>query len=296
MKGGILKLAKRIPAVDRIWSKARLKSKFQTEIALVQNQSVSNSSKSSIIHFSINKAATTHVKGVLRKMAEANGMTPVRIHDYAFASDFPFLDLLTYEEMKQYKHIFREKGYMYSVFGGLIKNIDNLDRYKIILSIRDPRDILVSLYYSLAFSHPVPPTSSDKVNDFNQGRTHAQKISIEDHFKNESSNVMSIFKKYKTELLEKYSNVEILRYESMISDYSNWLQHLSSSAGLSLSDDLKAGLMQDFNKKKVKNENKYAHTRKGVAGDYKEKISGEIIKAFNDQYKELLDFFDYSTL
>ena len=47
--------------------------------------------------------------------------------------------------MENYKHIFKSKGYLYRVFGGMVEGIEDLENYKIVLATRDPRDILVSI-------------------------------------------------------------------------------------------------------------------------------------------------------
>ncbi len=123
---------------------------------LIKGTHKNNSSHPSILHFSLNKVATQYVKSILRRCAVENGMVTVGIHDYAFNSDFPYLDLLSAEEMEEYRYLFKPAGCLYSVFGGMIDGIPDLEKYKVVFVARDPRDLLVSNYYSMAHSHSAP--------------------------------------------------------------------------------------------------------------------------------------------
>ena len=71
-------------------------------------------------------------------------------------------------------------GYLYSVFGGMIEGIPSLEKYKVILVTRDPRDILVSDYYSIAYSHSVPSKTGNKYDKFMSKRNKAREYTIDD--------------------------------------------------------------------------------------------------------------------
>ncbi|MCG8320341.1 MAG: sulfotransferase domain-containing protein [Cytophagales bacterium] len=293
MKNNIKKLVKKIPIIKRVQKDRAFKKKFKVEIDLLKKKHRNNSEAKSIIHFSINKAATQYVKGVLTKMSNEHGLTPVAIHDYAFLTKMPYLDSLSIKEMEQYKHIFKPRGYLYSVFGGMIEGIDNLEKYNVVLSVRDPRDILVSNYYSTALSHPVPPEKSDKREEFLEVREWARSISIDEYVLSESDKVHAVFDRYRNNLIAKYDNVGIVRYEDMVSGYRRWLAGLANKSGLKISDRLSEELLTEYEQNRVRKENKFAHVRKGVAGDYREKLREDTIEQLNDQFDGILGFFGY---
>ena len=139
------------------------KDKFRVEKALLAGRHRTYSRRRSILHFSFNKAATQTVKKLLIECARQNKLTPVLLHDYAFQHSMPFLDHLDCEGMKKYAHLFRSKGYAYTVFGGMIEGIPSLEEFKVVLVVRDPRDILVSDYYSIAYSHAIPDGEKKEV-------------------------------------------------------------------------------------------------------------------------------------
>jgi len=216
---------RKIPLVDKYFRRRAFNKKYAVEKALFNNESVRGGEGTSILHFSVNKAATQHVKKVLRKLAAENNLVPVHLHEYAFLVGKPYLDHLSEQEqeMESHKHILKPRGFLYTVFGGMIKNIDSLSSYKILLTIRDPRDILVSGYYSAAYSHRIPPQESGKREAFLAKRDEVRKKSIDEFVLERSERVQDTFMVYQNRLVSKYNNVTLLKYEQMATDYEGWL-------------------------------------------------------------------------
>ena len=135
-------LLKSIPPLENFLRKKFHQKKFATELTLIKGIHKNSNKKTSIIHFSFNiihfsfnKAATQYIKSILTRCAIHNEMVPVYINEYAFNADFPFLDHLSATEMEKYKHIFKQTGYLYSAFGGMIDGIPNLENYKVVRQI-----------------------------------------------------------------------------------------------------------------------------------------------------------------
>lgn len=195
--------------------------------------------------------------------------------------------------METYKHIFKETGYLYSVFGGMVENIDNLNNYKILLSIRDPRDILVSSYYSIAYSHKVPPdTSGGKQKKFLDKREWVNSVNIDTYVLDQADAFYSIFNKYKTQLCNQHQ-VGILKYEDMVTNYEEWLMAIAKLTDMEIPDSIKHELIRNNRASTPLKENKFSHNRKGISGDYKEKLTAETIKELNTIFKPILSYFDY---
>lgn len=292
MKKQILDILGQLPFFRRAIYNHRISKRFKNEIEVLNHQGNTSSNQSSILHFSLNKAATQYVKKVLSRIANENGLLPIYLHDYAFHSDLPYLDSLSFEEIKKYNHVFKEKGYLYSVFGGMIENIENFSQYKVILTIRDPRDILVSLYFSTSYSHSTPSEYGNKQDDFLNKRDIAQKQNIDDFVMYEADSLLEVFEKYQEFLVDKYK-IGIVKYEDMVSNYEEWLMDLSFKAGLNLSETLKNELILENSKRKKSTENIFQHNRKGVAGDYKEKLLPESIEKLNFKFSKVLRFYGY---
>src|SRR5262245_46726250 len=111
---------RRLPFVQSYLRQRDQRKRFSTELSLINGTHQNKNKHPSIIHLSLNKAATQYTKSILKRCASYNGMVSVGIHDYAFNTDFPYLDYLSSTEMQKYHHIFKPNGYLYTVFGGMI--------------------------------------------------------------------------------------------------------------------------------------------------------------------------------
>jgi hypothetical protein len=283
-----------IPIIDNHLKKKSIRGKYKTELELINGVHQNSNTHPSIIHFSLNKSATQYVKSILSTCASKNGMVPVKIHDYAFNSDFPYLDSLSANEMKKYRHLFKEKGYLYSPFGGMIEGIQNLEKYKIVFVVRDPRDILVSNYFSIAYSHVAPQVAGDKLDTFHKLRMKAISTSIDDHVLLESDNLHKTCLRYHDLLLDKYSNTYVTTYEKMVAFFDEWLNDLILYTDLNVDQNVIQLLIDKNDKKKPKSEDKSKHVRKGRPGDYKEKLKKETIEQLNRKFAPILERYHYN--
>lgn len=284
---------KLVPGVQEMVERRRVKKKFITEIRLLQGRNLSKSAHPSIIHFSLNKSATTYVKHLLKICCEEQGMTTVRMHDYAFASKFPYFDRLSIEELQQYQHVFKPTGYLYTAFGGLVQGINNLDQYRVVLMTRDPRDILVSAYYSISYSHEEPTSFSSKNEEFYGVRSQARQQTIDEYVLNSWEKINEILQTYRDRLLEKYPHVYLTRYEDMVDDFENWFINLLEACQLDISEALKDQIIQKHYASRPKVEDKQAHVRKGVSGDYKNKLKDETISFLDEKLADMLAYYQY---
>ena len=283
----------RFPLVGSHLKEVDLQRKFSVELDLINGRHQNQNIHSSIIHFSLNKAATQYTGRILKKCAVENGMVPVSIHGYAFQTNFPYLDHLTAEEMEKYQHIFKPNGYLYSVFGGMIEGISELEKYKIVLMVRDFRDLLVSEYYSIAYSHVAPYKHGNKYERFVEQRTEAQDSAIDEYAVNESNRILNTLQRYKTLLIDKYPNVYITKYEDMINDFPGWLNNLLYNCELNIRPDFFTALLERNERIRPKDEDVQRHIRKGKSGEYKEKLNQETIEYLNAKFSSMLLTFGY---
>lgn len=281
-------VVKRVPILKQYV----LNQQFRTERQLISKTHRTTCSHASILHFSVNRAATQYVKTILRRCAAANGLTNVGLHDYAFHSDFPYLNRLTMKEMEGYAHLFKPQGYNYSVFGGMIEGIPELEKFRTILMIRDPRDVLVSGYYAVAFSHFLPG-QADKKRQFMSLRNQAKEIDIDTYVRQNCQHTFEIFDRYQKHLVHQYPTVYLTRFEDMVLDFSGWLSALLEYCQLDISDRLYQTLVSENMHLTPHTENIQRHLRKGAIGDYREKLSLETIEYINAQYQDTLKFFKY---
>ncbi|BBO82778.1 hypothetical protein DSCO28_33440 [Desulfosarcina ovata subsp. sediminis] len=270
------------------------RKRFNTEYRLIKGTHQNDNKHPSIIYFSVNKAATQYVKSILQRCGVENRMVPVGIHEYAFNTNFPYLDLLSAKQMGKYKHIFKETGYLYGPFGGMIEGIPNLDRYKIVLVTRDPRDLLVSEYYSVAYSHVAPSMKGNKYDVFKTKRSRTRELSIDEYVISESGRICDIFARYQSLLLDHFANAYVTTYEYMVFDFEAWLADLILYCEFDVSPSVLEFLITENMHKKPKKEDIHKHNRKGQPGDYKEKLKPETIQRLNETFNPILTRYHYN--
>jgi len=268
-----------------------VRKKFGVELALLRGEHQTENSQRSIIHFSVNKAATQYVKSILRRCVQESGMTHVQMNEYALDSEFPYLDQLSAPEMQIYRHIFKPFGYLYSVFGGMVEGIPDLQDYLIILVMRDPRDILTSDYFSMRFSHR-QPRSRTKLESFRAERQLARNGAIDAYVLRESLRLRGTCQRY-IDLLVERPNVRVFAYEDMIADFPMWLEDLLGHCQLSINSQLARELVDEARVSRRMAEDPSRHMRQVAPGDHKKKLRGETIAKLNASFSEILKRFKY---
>src|SRR3546814_6832035 len=106
-----------------------------------------NSLDESIVFITMHKAGSVFVNSILNIIAVENGLTPVDFAGQAFDGG-----------VKEWKYcvdkstLFRERGYYFGAFRGpYIDKFADLLQNRVLMQVRDPRDCIVSLYYSYRF-------------------------------------------------------------------------------------------------------------------------------------------------
>ena len=269
-----------------------IRTRFRVERQLLHGTHETANEHPSILHFSLNRSATQYTKRLLCRCAIENGMTPAHFNEYAFQSDMPFLDHLSENQMAKYRHIFKERGYLYSVFGGFVRGIPNLDQYHILVMVRDPRDILTSLYFSAAYSHPLPGDPR-KAARFLETRAWAREISVDEYVLAKKDKYADRCRTYIAALRD-MPNAHFLKYEDMIGDFLPWLDGLLSRCELSVSHQTKAKIIEEARSSKPERENILKHKRQVIPGDYKRKLSENTVATLNKDLSDVLNAFGYS--
>ncbi len=137
----------------RLIQQPKIKSRFEIEKKLATGANISNSPRPSFIFFTTQKCASRYVSEILASLASSAGIQH---------ADYDAYVAMTRVERKENPFskegtlavAFKPKGYYYGPIG-TYRDIPNLKEYRVLLHLRDPRDVLTSLYYSTAYSHAV---------------------------------------------------------------------------------------------------------------------------------------------
>ena len=264
---------------------------YRVERDLIKGKHNNKNKNQSIIHFSHNKSASMHVKRILAEIANYNGMTTVNLSDYSFNSNLPYIGSEGADSKELMRNIFKSKGYLYSAFGSPQPKIDDIDDFKVIYMMRDPRDILVSDYYSKRDVHLLPPkTNETGSKKFKEYRKEMQTTDINDFVIDQSDYVFNKFYSYKEFMNSINGKKLITKFELMVDDYENWLYQLVSFTELNIPPGLIDRLLSENENKKIGNTN---YVRSGKSGDYKSELKKETIDLLNNKFKDVLNNNDY---
>jgi hypothetical protein len=293
LKHNLFDLLLRLPVAGWAFRQLQLWRHHPMEWALIHRCHYTSSKQPSILHFSVNKSATQYVKSLLSRAGTENGMTAVHLHGYSFNSDFPFLDHLSVEEMRPYQYLFKPHGYVYSVFGGAIEAIPSMENYRTVLMIRDPRDVLTSMYYSSAYSHSVPEVTSNKRKAFLESRAHTRELTIDEFVLENAERERAIYQRYTDLFVKKQAALYLTRYEDMITDFDAWFKGLLAYCKLEVTPALHQTIFAEAQKIRPAKENIYSHVRKGMPGDYREKLRPKTVDALNQIFAQVLKGYRY---
>ncbi len=181
---------------------------------------------------------------------------------------------------------------------------DDLGAYSSILHLRDPRDVLVSLYFSNVYSHPKAGGFSVSDERKRQWAEHGIDTFVLERCPQ--------FRKYYQGLIDSLfekENVVFVKYETMVLDYAAWLKQfmtafeclqihekniLSVLTKQSSHQDIYERLYKKHKKEfAVSSEDLNKHKRQITPGDYKRKLLAETIEALNDELGDVLDALSY---
>lgn len=160
----------------------------------------------------------------------------------------------------------------------------------VVLHLRDPRDVLVSLYYSEAFSHSVIK------GVFELGQSERDEIrskGIDLFVLKKAEDFNRKYDDYRA-LLTK-PNAIFVKYEDLVLDFPYWLDAVAKGFGIEKRkciDNICNKYKREFD---VKIENIHAHKRKIIPGDYKEKLKPETISKLNAIFADNLERYGYGS-
>ena len=260
---------------------------FSNEKAYLRGdiRSQSEQDKTSLLLLSCNRAATQLVENLLRKIYEFDGGGYIALNRYLFfygkEQTIPYLDA---EYMKEFM---KPKGYFFGQQGPFDKHEAFTD-YKKVVMCRDPRDLLVSHFYSFTQAH-VPRNKHfvDKIAKAKQ--LGLQKYVLEDEH-------ISYFKKCLEQaiLLRDKERVFFCRYEDMMDNFSVFQEKCQEFINGEVNAELSIKLNGMYKQPELKQStDNTRHRRSGAWGQFKTALEPDTIAKLNHEFKDLLHELDY---
>jgi hypothetical protein len=156
----------------------------------------------------------------------------------------------------------------------------------VIVQLRDPRDLLTSMFYSFAYSHPEIHDAGSKIKEeFLNSDVNAMALKYGPQYLQHS------FKPY-MDLLKSDKRILFVKYEEMVTSFDTWLGKICNHLGANLSAEERKQItsLADF---KVDRENINSHKRSVQPGNHKKHLSQETIARLDNIFADVNSFYGY---
>jgi hypothetical protein len=159
-----------------------------------------------------------------------------------------------------------------------------------ILLVRDPRDALTSLYFSVAYSH-VPPGTAESpklLQAFEARRHRARAMAIDDFVLAEADAQARLIKR----TLANIPRHRLYRYEEVIFDKRGWAADMVEYLGLSPPEQLVSTIVAR-NDVLPSEDAPLEHIRHVTPGDHRDKLRPETIEALDARFARVMKKLGY---
>lgn len=185
--------------------------------------------------------------------------------------------------------LYQTKGKIYAPQRKLL-DFPGRENFKHIFFLRDPRDVIVSAYYSFGYSHGIPKATKQQEKQRKQ-RQKIQQQGIDNYAKESAIGWLNLYMKYR-ELLESSDSYLYLSYDEFKDNTLEFINKIVSFLEINISDQEAKKLAKEASPiSEQKDITK--HKRSGKSQQYKEELKPETINYLNETFSEILDYWQF---
>lgn len=250
------------------------------------------SARASVTAFSLAKAGSTLLYDLLSVLAPAAGLTYFSTEDALFAGG-----VSVNRRPANVGDLFRPTGYCYGGFRQYpAYPIPVLHATRSIFLVRDPRDMAVSLYFSMMKSHVLPEAgggADGAREEFERARANVAAVSI-DAWVNHAAVVQytRMFEGYLAQGFLWRPNVATYRYEDVIFAKRAWLADICDWFEWDVPADVRDAIADRFDLR-PDGERPDQHVRQVTPGDYRKHLSADTVDRLTAAFAEYLRLYGY---
>jgi hypothetical protein len=189
--------------------------------------------------------------------------------------------------------LFPLKGYCFSGFRVIpqwLIGSDVLRRARKLVVVRDPRDILVSLYFSVKYSHWFPTVRTLQFGAAIDAVRRDTELSVDEFCIAYALHLNAQFSDVRVFL--RGDDALVLRYEDFVYNKVALAKEICHWNGLNITDERIRELAGNYDV--IPNSDEpHAHIRQVHPGDHRRKLSADTIAALNISLANFLDAFSY---
>ena len=229
------------------------------------------------------KSGSTLLDHMLQAYCNLTGVAYFSLFGQAFAQG-----ITTSHVTQDAQKCFLPDGYIYSGFRHYPTfELEIGPLQPVVLLVRDPRDMLVSLYFSTTRSHVIPEGEENLA----AGRRLSLTQSIDEFALQKCALYSNAQRRYTSRLAGK--NLQIFRYEDVIFQKEEWMADLVHVLGLPYRRRYvsRVARLVDVIPEE---EDATKHIRKVSPGDYREKLKPDTIRVLNDRLAQFLSVYGYA--
>jgi hypothetical protein len=244
-----------------------------------------------IVHLTCNKAASQNTAKIIARLLGEQGYRTVWPNRYAFFGDSPYFEDLSPAELARNRNVRAPKRVFVAAVARPFEVAEVLAATRQILTVRDPRDILTSDYFSIRYFHPAP-SAADKTAEFHAKRADATARGLDGYVLEEAPRLRATFERYAA-IGRRDTCLAVLRYEEFIEDFPSWLAALERALGLP-HDPGRAGRLGALAPQRPTAEQRDRKIRSGRTGQFRDKLAPATIAALDAEFAPVLEAFGYA--
>ena len=230
--------------------------------------------------FAFPRGGSTLLNNMLSSYCSEVGLPWVSLYDQAFSQGVA-TGLIAQDVQK----ILSEPGRIYLGF----RHYPRFDfrippDSKTILLIRDPRDVLTSLYFSVKHSHALKNESIMRAN------LEANIMGINEFVIDKAQHTFGIYQSYEAKLINE--GLKVYRYEDVVFDKFRWLRDMVETFGLPVYKRVIKKVAKGHDVKPLK-EDITKHVRSVIPGDHTRKLEAATIYQLNQIFSSILKTYNY---
>jgi hypothetical protein len=236
-----------------------------------------------VLFFTVHKAASMFLFEVARDLATLKGLPFHSPHGGIYFADDRMADAANWTGVVGCVSPIRE-----------FVDLPTLDADRALLHLRDPRDVITSLYYSMAYSHRLEGnlTAEERSRWLERG------VDASVYGDYDGVPVFQVFKQRYRDYLDHLAwrpNVTLLRYEDMIADLPTWLHSVVRAFDFADEDAVVAELLNRHQGAfDVAGEDVMRHKRQVMPGDHRRRMRPETVRFLNAEFADILQELGYA--
>jgi hypothetical protein len=236
------------------------------------------------------KAGSVLLFNLVNDLASAAGRSVVDLPGQAFAQG-----IVSHDFPLEVWSLFETPGHIFTGLRGDAGFLFSLRAYRAsrkILLVRDPRDIAVSLYYSVRYSHTAADSgrAAERLNGL---RTASSNLSLEAFLQERWADAIFDNMRQFAAHARRYSNFRVFRYEDIIFNKESFVTALASELQIEVSRKTIIEIANRHDVRPVK-ERPTEHIRQVTPGNYKAHLNAVACARLEFVFGDVFEAFGYS--